>query len=304
MDWSDLRVFLAAVRAGSATRAAVELGMGVSTVTRRLGALEQAIGQPLVVRTPTGIALTPAGEALLPHAVRVESAVHAGRAAVGSLQEPVRGEVVVALPSDMLLLVLLPRLRPFLEAHPHITLAFDQHNRVADLRRREADIAVRTFVPEDGEELIATRLRQVEFVVFSRREDLDRMDDPSDPRQHRWVGWVEGLSGAPPVDLLAQGRYAVRCSSPVTVRHAIAAGLGSGVLPRIFGRLMPNVVEAPVPFDGRMPLYMITHRAIRGRPRVAAVWDELERLLRAGDPADEEATLREALAVYGWSDRG
>ncbi|MEO0603311.1 MAG: LysR family transcriptional regulator, partial [Myxococcota bacterium] len=51
MDLDDLALFLVAIRAGSASRAAAELGVSISTVSRRLDRLESAVGSALVVRT-------------------------------------------------------------------------------------------------------------------------------------------------------------------------------------------------------------------------------------------------------------
>jgi DNA-binding transcriptional LysR family regulator len=99
--WSDLAVFLAAAREGSATRAAARLGLTVTTVTRRLSKLEEATGRPLFVRTADGLTLTSAEEALFPHAERVEQSALAGLASVQALEERPSGRVELALPGDM-----------------------------------------------------------------------------------------------------------------------------------------------------------------------------------------------------------
>ena len=58
MDWDDLRVFLAAARAGALLPAARRLGVDHSTVARRISALEAEIGAPLLDRSPRGVTLT------------------------------------------------------------------------------------------------------------------------------------------------------------------------------------------------------------------------------------------------------
>jgi DNA-binding transcriptional LysR family regulator len=301
MDWSDLQVFLEACRSGSATRAAGALDVSVSTVTRRLAELERVVGKPLFERLPTGLVLTPVGELLRAHAERAERAILEGASAVASVGLEVEGEVVVAVPNDMLLLILLPRLRPFLDAHPSLTVVFDDHPTVADLSRREADIAVRIRVPDQGEELITSRLRTVHLALFCRRDVLAAMDDPSDPRSHRWLTWDQaGTPGRAWMDAISGGVYGMRCSSAVTARHAIAAGLGTGLLPRSFGEVTPDLAEVPIPVDMSFELQLITHRAIRSRPAVGAMWEELERLLRPQSADIERALLRESLRVYGW----
>src|SRR4029079_403948 len=77
VDWGDVRFFLAAARCGSLGAAARELGVEHTTVSRRLGALEDALGAKLFARTPDGLALTPAGAEVLPLAESIEQAAQA-----------------------------------------------------------------------------------------------------------------------------------------------------------------------------------------------------------------------------------
>ncbi|MCB9678062.1 MAG: LysR family transcriptional regulator [Alphaproteobacteria bacterium] len=299
--WSDLAIFLAVSRQGSASRAARELGTSVSTVTRRLAALEAEVGRALFVRTPTGLEPTAAAHALRPHAESAERAVHAGRAAIDAMDATPRGAVTIGLPGDMTVLVLLPRLKPFLDAHPELELSLDTGLALADLERREADVAVRVALPP-GDSLVARRLRTVDWAAFSTPAALEGVRDASDPAQHAWIG---GLDGSAPEDdfgpAFAGVRYRIRCTTPVHVRHAVASGLGAAVMPALFGELTPGLVRLPIETRPPTELYLVTHRAMRHSPRVAAVWDMLIELLAEGDPAEEHALLADALeAAYGF----
>jgi DNA-binding transcriptional LysR family regulator len=66
MDWNDLRYFLTIARSGSLAKAARELSVEHTTVSRRLGALEGDLGTRLFARGPAGLTLTPAGKSILP----------------------------------------------------------------------------------------------------------------------------------------------------------------------------------------------------------------------------------------------
>jgi len=77
LGWDDLRYLLAFARKGSTLAAAKALGVNQSTVHRRLAALEECLGRPLVERHLTGYRLTELGQDLLPYAERVEEAVAA-----------------------------------------------------------------------------------------------------------------------------------------------------------------------------------------------------------------------------------
>ena len=299
-------MFLAAARDGSATRAAARLGLTVTTVTRRLARLEATVGRPLFVRTADGLTLTAAGDALVPHAEKVEQGALAGFAAVQSLEERPAGRVDLALPGDMVHLILIPHLRGLLEAHPDLQIVLSIGGGLADLMRREADIAVRIVRPAEGEELVSTRLRDVENAVFAAPSYLATLPDPQEPRAHRWITWDAPVEAVPELQWLEQvcgaPTVCLRSNQSTALRHAAAAGLGAAVLPRLFGRLTPTLVEVPLaaPPVPPMPLWMVTHRAIRHSPRIAAVWSYLDARLRdTGDPGELDMLRREVAAAYG-----
>jgi DNA-binding transcriptional LysR family regulator len=82
MDAADLRVFEAVARLGGMSRAAAELNTVQSNVTARVRLLEEELGTPLFHRHSRGVALTAAGQRLLPYAVRIRQLLgEAGRAA-------------------------------------------------------------------------------------------------------------------------------------------------------------------------------------------------------------------------------
>ena len=309
IDWSDLRVFLALVRSGSISRAAVSLGVSLSTASRRLSALEEQLGRPLFARTPAGLEPTAAAHALRPHAEAVEKAAVAGLSAVGALDPTPSGPVRVTLPSDMVLLVVLPRMQPFLDTFPDVTVLFDVTESLRDLTRREADIAIRVQPTTEGEELVTKRLRDVPLAPYATRSLVERYGIPDDPGDLPWVGWIPELSRHPEglwVDsVVGTGRnqpgFGVRVSNPVMVRHAVASSLGAGLLPELFAGVMPDLVRLPYPPPDPYRLYMTTHRAIRHSPRVAVVWELMDQLLSARDVAVDQGELRRAVrAAYGF----
>jgi DNA-binding transcriptional LysR family regulator len=76
-DWDDVRIFIAAARAGSLATAAQRLGIDAATVGRRVARLETALKSTLVVRSASGLLLTAAGAQLLETALDAESAMEA-----------------------------------------------------------------------------------------------------------------------------------------------------------------------------------------------------------------------------------
>jgi DNA-binding transcriptional LysR family regulator len=288
MQWDDLRVLLATFRSASLTRASAELGVSVSTVSRRIAALEETLGQALFARTPEGLVPTPTASTLAAHAERVERVMLEAEDALVGLEEVPAGEVRLSAPDDMTHLVLIPALRPLLTQHPALRLEIRQGLGLADLTRREADIAVRIHPPAHGEELLVTRLRDVHLGIYATPEYLQSVPQPADPRAHRWISCTDDhhvvVSHPEWMDRATDGLQPVlKLNNPTSVRLAAAAGLGVAVLPCLFAALTPGLVAVPLSTEdlpAPMPLYMVTHRAIRHSARVRAVWEFLDALLR------------------------
>jgi len=136
----SLRVFEAAARLGSFTRAAAELGMTQAAVSWQVRALEQRLGRPLFRRLPREVVLTPAGERLFRAA---SEAMNGLRSALTDLAGD--GDSVLAVTSLPTFgsQWLAPRLGAFQIRHPSIAVRLEATSRVVDLLREDFDVAVR-----------------------------------------------------------------------------------------------------------------------------------------------------------------
>src|SRR5256885_741060 len=74
LDWEDVRFFVALARHGSLSATARATRVNHATVSRRIGALEDALRIKLFERLPTGYELTAAGRSALQSADAMESA--------------------------------------------------------------------------------------------------------------------------------------------------------------------------------------------------------------------------------------
>ena len=149
IDWNDLRYFLRAVQSGTLAGAARAMGVDHSTVGRRLTALERVLGAPVVIRGADGLHLTSLGESLMPLAEEVERGVLGlyGRAT----QRVARVRLAMPTGFTKLFSENLARLRA---AYPQLTSEFVTGARVVDLKKGEADLAVRSG-PVQDQDLIA-----------------------------------------------------------------------------------------------------------------------------------------------------
>jgi LysR family glycine cleavage system transcriptional activator len=138
---ASIRVFEAAARLGSFTRAAEELGMTQAAVSWQVKALERRLDQPLFRRLPREVVLTPAGERL---ARAAGEAMTALRAAFADLADTGAGVLSITTLQTFANQWLAPRLGAFQLAHPAIAVRLDTSARVVDLLHEDADVAVRS----------------------------------------------------------------------------------------------------------------------------------------------------------------
>src|SRR5204863_8148783 len=121
LDWNDLRYLLAIHRHGSLARAAKELKVTKATASRRLAALEKALGVPVVERKPAGLVLTEAGRAAIAAAEQVDSTLVTLRdslASAGDAQP--RGAVRLTAPHWLAARFIIPALSELKTRHPQL----------------------------------------------------------------------------------------------------------------------------------------------------------------------------------------
>lgn len=279
--WDDVRVFLGVLRAGTFSKAARQLGMEQSTVSRRIQNLETVLGHNLFERgarlpLPTDAAsqLRAAAEAVEAEFCRFSDTATRLHGA-GST-----GQVTVALTEELAVHVVVPQVLPRLrESHPGVSLKLLTSYDAADLAGREADVALRFFQTSRGD-LIGKRIATLQLAVLASRSYAKRaLGRPL--QELDWVAvnlpGVRTSEGAW-LDELSPNNCPVVCNSYQVQLAAIRSGLGVGLGPALYATIDPRVVAIPTP--AKLPplqLYLLTRRSIRKVDRVAAVLDELER---------------------------
>jgi DNA-binding transcriptional LysR family regulator len=147
-DWDDLRLFLCVAEQGSLSAAARMLKLGQATLSRRIGALESQLGEPLFTRASQGVSLTPFGLRLLPSAQHM-----AEWAAEAKVQQGngMQGKVRIAAPPVAAYDFVAPMVADIRRAHPGLQIELLSGVRMLNLSRGEADLSLRTIAPQDSD---------------------------------------------------------------------------------------------------------------------------------------------------------
>ena len=271
-SWDDFRLVKAIAETRSLTGAAEALGLNHSTVFRRLGHLEAALGVRLFERSRTGYVATAAGEDMVQLAARMGEEIDAfERKALGRNEKPA-GDVRVATNDVMLVHLLTPVLAGFARAFPAIRLDMMVGNQALNLSRRDADIAIRATV-EPPETLVGRRIGEIAWARYAPATDFDA-DNPA----ARCVGFGDGVAGLGPARRMEQevgaDRICYRVNTLLGIAEAIAAGMGLGVLPCFIGDSQPGLRRiSPPAADHGGALWLLTHPDLRHAARVRAFMD-------------------------------
>jgi len=277
MDWDDWRYFLTAARTGGAANAAEVLGVNQSTVSRRIGSLEETLGMRLFRRSSRGLTLREEGEALVPLAEEMERAALAMRGMADRRRDRVEGVVRLTTVEELASMVIVPFLAAFRQREPGIQLELLTDYRALDLAAGEADIALRLGRPTD-EALYARKLGEFGFGVYAAESYLAGMS-AAQLRDLRGLDWVvehEGSPNMPDSRWLAKNlpdlEPVLRCNRLETIIAAVLAGLGVALLPKAMARGRPGLARLPVDTsEVRGELWLAIPEALREQARIQAV---------------------------------
>ena len=293
-NWDDLKHFLAVARHGSTTAAGRALNIDQSTVQRRLVHLEKSMGQALVERQPSGYRLTAYGQLLLPHAQRVEQQVLALQQVINASSRELTGVIRLTCPEPIVPRITGSLLLERLSAvHPRLHVEFVMSDHYVDLRKGEADVALRSGDTVDGE-LVGKKVADSLWAVYGSREYLAYHGHPAGPAewgQHGWIGLDSSMAGHRATGWLhnavPQARIVATCSSVLGTVHSVKAHVGLAALPTALGDAESDLVRVTGPIAELTRSWRIlTTRQLRRTPRVSAFFDFV---------AVEAATLRAIL---------
>jgi DNA-binding transcriptional LysR family regulator len=284
LNWNLLRSFIAVAEGGSLSAAARNGQVSQPTLGRHISELEDGLGVLLFERHRRGLRLSERGTELYARARPMRSAFDGVRRLASGLSEELEGTVRISA-SEVVATYALPTAMAALRAdHPGIQLEIVADNRVTNLLRRDADVAVRMLRPTQPE-LIARQVAEAGLGLYAAPRYLRSQGVP---------GSVDEAFGAPHTvlgldrddlhlrALSALGRtahredFAVRSDGQALhvelavagvgiagIQHAVAAARGG------LERVLPDLVLPS------LPVWLVAHADLHRSPRIRIVYERL-----------------------------
>jgi DNA-binding transcriptional LysR family regulator len=278
---ADLPLILALSRERTLAGAAERLDVDLSTVFRRLNALETRLRVRLFDRSARGYQLTVAGERAAGAAERVETELLTLDREISGRDQQLSGRLRVTASETLSHSVLPGLFARFHAEHPRIELILTIDNRIMDLSRREADVALRVRRPSDPT-LFGRRLTGVAWAFYGPLQTagaLRREAGSFNFSKHTVIGWDEP-SRIIASDWIAEHvpaeRIGFRCNSLVNQLVATRAGLGIALLPCYLADSSSKNGDTGVRrMSGVLPdltseLWIVTHQDLKNTARIRA----------------------------------
>lgn len=281
--WDDIAIFLAVVREGTTVGAASLLKTSQPTVGRRIAQLERELEVRLFERGPTGLTLTENGKKLLVPAEKIERAMCEFEAAVDDIAARGKRQIRLTL-LDHYEHLLVPVLREYRSKHQNVRVELLPSNKIYDLTKGEADIAIRGRRFDSDDELIVRQLPPSGWTIYCASQSTES-ERPLSPMQlaHFSIGIMNGSPGQLPIfqwlkSFAASEDDLQHFDSFSVMRAAISSGSIVSALPVTIGNADPSLKQCWPPeqeFD--VPIFLVANRMSLRRREVADLYEAIYR---------------------------
>jgi len=288
-DWNRARAFLVTAEEGSFSAAARALGVAQPTLGRQVAALEQELDVVLFARVGNNLELTAAGLDLVEHVRAMNEAATRFSLSAAGQSAAIDGTVRIAASEVISAYLLPPIIAELRTLHPGIVIELVVSNGASDLRRREADIAIRHFRPTEPD-LVAVRLEDARAFLYAAPSYLDGIGNPTTLEQlseraelidfdesGRLASMLAGLG------LHFEARsFPIRSSNQIVHWELAKQGVGVCVIMEEVGDAEPRVTRVlpDLPPVIVFPCWLVSHQELQTSRRIRAVFDLLASALR------------------------
>ncbi len=261
--------------------AALELKVNHATVSRRIRAFEQSLGERLFDRGAKGYELTPAARDIYEQAQHLEASLNLVSRRMAAKDQKLAGDLRLTLHDGLAQPFLMQALKSFSDQHSELEFELIDTEQALDLSRREADVALR-FCSQPPEHLIGRKLVNVHRACYYPKHLLQALisDATTDmlpdylADKLNWLGWSEGMRR--PVGKIAKAypRFISRHKiMNIRLQHeACRAGMGVAILPCFIGDADPQLARLPPGCsEPRLELWLLYHPDLRSSKKIQAL---------------------------------
>ena len=238
--FEDMETFIRIVEAGSISKAAEQMGIAKSAVSRRLVDLEVRMNTQLIKRTTRKSALSDAGNRFYNRACQILADVNELHSTTASPKTALAGGLKIALPYSFGLMHVAPLITRFANMHPGLDIHLDFSDRQIDLVADNVDVAIRIADLQSSTH-IARKLTSIELIVCASPQYLAREgtpEIPADLAHHAFLGYNNSVGtmakfiGPKGEDITVRASPKMSADNGDFLCHAALSGLGITILPR------------------------------------------------------------------------
>lgn len=286
-NWDYARLFALVARCGSLTAAAEKADLSQSTLSRQMAALEKQLAMTLFERVGRGIQVTNAGQHLLEHLQTMEEAASQIAFKAAGLADSLAGKVTLSVSELDAAYRLPPVIKTLRQRAPEIELEVFVTNALADLKSREADIAIRNNRPQQPD-LIARKLAnesidlfgQPNYLAKQRAEQFSNTQIIGFSQTERIIALLNEKGWQ-----VSEQNLQLRSNFQWLQIQLAQQGEGLLMLPTDIGqRLGLEAIRRKPEALFELDVWIVSHRELRTNARVRFVFDLLVELFSVNRP--------------------
>lgn len=281
-DWNRARAFLVTVEEGSLSAAAKALKMSQPTLGRQVSALEKELGVSLFERVGRGFEITRSGIELYEHVKAMGEAANKLSLSASGRSQSIEGNISISATNTMSAYILPALIHKLRQKEPGIQIELVSTNALSDLRKREADIAIRHVEPAHPE-LFFKKLRKTNLYLYATPGYLKKIapvQKTSDLKKADFMGFAsnhEYIEGLKSIGIEASAEnFHIFSDDHIFQWEMVKQGAGIGVMNEEVGAKESSVRKVleklpPLKIDN----WIVAHRELKTNRRIRTVFDFL-----------------------------
>ncbi len=281
-DWNRARALFVTVEEGSLSGAAKALNMSQPTLGRQISSLEKELGVSLFERVGRGYKITPIGTELYEHVKTMVEAANNISLVASSRSQSIEGRVTISATNAMSAYVLPALIHRLRQKEPGIQVELVSTNAISDLRKREADIAIRNVEPAHPE-LFLKKLKKTHAYLYANPKYLEKIapiKKNSDLKKGAFIGFAnnyEYIEGLKSIGVeLTNKNFHIFSDDHIFHWEMVKQGAGIGIMLEDIGdkeKSVRKVLEKLPPLN--VNNWIVAHRELKTNRRIRIVFDYL-----------------------------